>query len=555
MYSHVDLYAVSDNRDDRRPTDCGGTTMRLRFIASVFLVLAMAGMTACANTDTDSPSTDDELASSGVALTSDILADTDVARMRFRIEGVACTTGTPTGFSTTEVKDLEDMMLPGGIATFENAPFDADSRHLFADAFFLVDAGCYDVTTTPLDDTGDPSDDCEPAHKDGVAVEDGQTTEILLINQCQGVDRGGLDVISAINHPPEVEGLEFNKFISMCATDIQDDEVCVTADDPDDDPLAFEWRATDAGQFQGAIVETSRTELADGRWRSCADLATIRRGDYGFQVRVFDLDGNGERLEQVLADQGNPAPSRDALRFPVYAGVDCPNVGDITHPVTLRQLAEVKIATRQYLDHARALEDFARFTFPIPNRGVNHIRRSLITDQGTLDFDRPFEAGSAEHRAHPDFLWYTEPAPGDEQLVSVEYAVPTTREPPLDLFAGQADDDEWHIHPSVEELIPPAQPQFRSIAGACHYESGGEFYLAVTADGARELIVPPTGEIVPGGWSNVEPSACPPTGPFGSDFRLVHAPLWVLNVWLYRDNPEGLFHGPNPTLMVAPPSP
>ncbi|MFB6371760.1 MAG: hypothetical protein ABEN55_01275, partial [Bradymonadaceae bacterium] len=222
--------------------------------------------------------------------------------------------------------------------------------------------------------------------------------------------------------------------------------------------------------------------------------------------------------------------------------------GDISNPTTLRQLAEVKTATRAFLDHGRTLETFARFTPPIPGRGVNHIRRSLITDRGTIDWDRAFEEGSAQHRRTPAFLWFDELGPGSPRLLAVSYAVPTTQTPPLDLFAGDHDDDEWHVHPAVDELIPPVRSQFRRIAGACHYKSGGEIYLAVTTDGRKVLASVPTGEILPGDWSAVEPAACPGTGPFGSDFRLVHGPIWNLTVWLYRDNPAGLFHGPNPTV-------
>jgi len=301
--------------------------MKTRLITAVLFVFGIAGLTACANTDTDTTKSPDdgEVRSSGMALTTDTLADTDVAQMQFDIQGVDCQSGQATGFSETRVKDLEDMMLPGGIAKFENAPFDEESEHLFADAFFLVDAGCYDVVTTPLDDAGQPSSDCQPAHRDRVSVEDGQTTEILLINQCEGKKRGGLDVISSINHPPEVSNLEFQKFRSSCPPASQARQVCVTAEDPDNDPLEFTWSATSAGKFQGDIVETTRNQRADGTWESCARLTTNRVGDYSFEVSIFDLDGNGKRMEQVLADQDprDAAQSRDSIQFPIYSGVAC----------------------------------------------------------------------------------------------------------------------------------------------------------------------------------------------------------------------------------------
>ncbi len=302
--------------------------MRTRLITALLCALGIGAFSACANTDSTSPTSDNnddgEVRSSGMTLTSDTLADTDVARMQFDIAGVDCQTGQSTGFTDSQTKDLEDMMLPGGISQFENAPFDEDSQHLFADAFFLVDAGCYNVETTPLQDNGQPSDDCEQAHRDRVSVEDGQTTEILLINQCEGVERGGLDVISAINHPPEIENLELDKFVSSCPAPGEANEVCVTASDPDDDPLEFEWSTTNAGEFTGEIEETS-TSQDNGTWTSCAEVTVNRRGDYAFDVTVFDLDGDGNRMEEVLAEQDDrdAHQSRDSLRFPVYSGVDC----------------------------------------------------------------------------------------------------------------------------------------------------------------------------------------------------------------------------------------
>jgi hypothetical protein len=303
--------------------------MRNRLLTILLCTLGIGALSACANSDTTSPTPDSnddgEVRSSGMTLTSDTLADTDVSRMQFDVTGVDCASGQATGFNETKTKDLEDMMLPGGVSKFENAPLDEDSQHLFADAFFLVDAGCYDVRTQPLDDQGQPSADCEDAHRDRVSVEDGQTTEILLVNQCEGAERGGLDVVSSLNHAPEIDNLELEKFVSSCPTADQPSQICVTASDPDDDPLEFEWSTSDAAELQGDVVEVSSSQQADGRWESCANVTVNRKGDYAFEVEVYDLDGNGNRMEDVLAQQDSrdAHPSHDSLQFPVYSGADC----------------------------------------------------------------------------------------------------------------------------------------------------------------------------------------------------------------------------------------
>ncbi len=299
--------------------------MRSRIVALVLSVLGTLVFSACANTDADptppDSADDGEVQSTGMALTSDTLGDTDVARMQFDVQGVNCNTGDETGFQESQTRDLEDMMLPGGIERFRNTPVGADgAQHLFADAFFLVDAGCYNVQTTPLQDNGEASADCESAHRDRVSVEDGQTTEILLINQCEGVERGGLDVVSSINHPPELENLEYQKFVSSCPAEVQ---VCATASDPDGDPLEFAWSSTDAGELSGDISEAS-TDRTNGSWESCANVTVDEQGDYAFRVDVYDLDGDGNRMEDALSDQeGEQVQSRDGLQFPVYSGVTC----------------------------------------------------------------------------------------------------------------------------------------------------------------------------------------------------------------------------------------
>lgn len=265
---------------------------------------------------------------SRLALTADLLGGTDVGGMRFEVTETNCDGSAVANPQTWEEEtDLEDMYLPGGIPLFESAPYDADSTHIFADQYFLLPAGCYDVAVTPLDAMGQTSTDCYSAHQNTVEVEDGLTTEITLISQCQGPARGGLDVIATVNHPPEIDDLTFepSKFVSTC----EGTEVCITVNDPDGDPMEIVWSQTD-GPACSAPAITSTVVNADGSMTQCADLRTGDIASYTFDVAVYDLaydeQGNSARIEDLLSAQGDAHASNDTLEFPLHAGIDCPVV-------------------------------------------------------------------------------------------------------------------------------------------------------------------------------------------------------------------------------------
>ncbi len=284
-------------------------------------VLLLAG--ACVpEPDTPPDETD---ATSELALTVDLVGGTDVGGMHFRVTEVPCAPGDPASGDTWEATaDFEDMYLPGGIPTFEEKPYDSESTHLFSDHAFFLPAGCYDVVVTPLDQEGNPSDECHPAHRDGLPVWDGQTTETTLISQCEGPDRGLADVIATINHPPRIDDVTYSpsKFVATC----EGVDVCVTASDPDNDPLEFVWEQTSGGTL-AAGPTIARTANLDGSVTECATIVPGGIEAYEFEVTVYDLaydDSNDlVRIEQLLSAQGDPHESRDSAEFPLYSGVDC----------------------------------------------------------------------------------------------------------------------------------------------------------------------------------------------------------------------------------------
>ncbi|MFT4705846.1 MAG: hypothetical protein ACI81R_003561, partial [Bradymonadia bacterium] len=289
------------------------SALRFALCTGLFGLVAACG----ADTEPDTDSNDSALRESqGLALTFDTLADTDVAGFLFTATEVDCATGVPVAPANviTATEDLEDMYLPGGNTTFENAPLDADSNHLFSDHYFWLPEGCYDVVAQPLDIDGNFSRDCFSAHMDNVQVFDGQTTEILLLSQCEGDPAGGLDVIVAINHPPQIIGLSYDpsKFICEDTT-----TVCLTIWDPDNDPLDIDWFVPPGA----TLVSQTVNELEDAT-EFCAEFAFEGPGSYNFGADVFDLgydaDGNLVTMEELLILQGDAHPSRDSIRFPVH---------------------------------------------------------------------------------------------------------------------------------------------------------------------------------------------------------------------------------------------
>jgi len=211
------------------------------------------------------------------------------------------------------------MMLPGGIPAWENSPLDKASEHPFADHFEALPAGCYDVTATPLSANGTASTECAAGFANDVGVFDGLTTEIFMISQCKGEEVGAIDSVVALNRPPTLVSLEYSpsKFIHAGSKTT----VCVTATDPDGDPLKVEWDQI-GGSLCGATVISS--DINASGITQCADIAPMEAGDYLFDVRIYDLlhDENNKltTFEAWLKLHGYPNTSHDSLRFPVYAG-------------------------------------------------------------------------------------------------------------------------------------------------------------------------------------------------------------------------------------------
>lgn len=301
--------------------------MSFKHIVSALSLAALGGLAGC----TEEGGGAGEQFRQGLVVRSDTQYTADLGGFQYTVTQVDCNNGATVdgGYSETAMVGRDALYLPNGIPAFEGKPLDADSEHIFGDHYFLLPVGCFDVVAQPLDPDGAPLASCYAAHAEKVEVVDGLTTEILLLSQCLGPGRGGLDVVTTLNHPPVIEDLVFepSKFVSTC----NGIEVCVTAVDPDNDPLEFTWEQVSGSQIARGPSVTRTVLNADRSITQCVVLQTGAVGDYELRVTAYDLaldqDGELVRIEQVLAAQGDPAESRDDLQFPIHAGVECPITG------------------------------------------------------------------------------------------------------------------------------------------------------------------------------------------------------------------------------------
>ncbi len=277
--------------------------------AAMASALALAG-TACSNAANDREPT----SNTGISAQALVSDGTDVESIRFEVTAVSCDDGSPIGATTIDSASLDpDQTVPGDAENLRDNPLAAGSAHLFADSFVVVPAGCYDVRATPVDSDGEDSDDCAAAFKKGVLVVAGETTEIVLINQCTGESPGAIDAVAALNHPPVLEDVGFTDSKFSCGTPT---EVCAAARDPDGDPLEFVLVSEDCAVAASA---------SDSDGEQCWEVTCHAPGRHDMTVTVYDRlygDEGPERIEDYLAEQGYPNDSRAQLAFLAYVDGD-----------------------------------------------------------------------------------------------------------------------------------------------------------------------------------------------------------------------------------------
>ncbi|MFT7625177.1 MAG: streptogramin lyase, partial [Myxococcota bacterium] len=191
------------------------------------------------------------------------------------------------GTAVSQYVPLEDEGLPRHV--------DPDRAGLsFADFFTPLPVGDCIVTATAMQSPTEPYPGCPPV-TETVTIGADQTTEVLLVIECEAPPTGALDVVTVVTTDPWVADVSFDdsKFIVQC------EEVTVTVTiSGGDGPLAYTW--TVIGTPAGAMYTSS----SDGAEFT---FSAETPGEYTIQVTVSDDDDTA------------------TLTFPIHVG-DNPDV-------------------------------------------------------------------------------------------------------------------------------------------------------------------------------------------------------------------------------------
>lgn len=277
-------------------------------LGGALLAVALPG---CSSGDVTEMRDQDRTGSMSMAVTL-VNARRDVVAFDFTIHPAGAGCGSEPVQSIRRVP-LEEEGLPERF--HDDSADDVGDNHPFADAFFVLDAGRYDVCARPVDEDGEASELCDVAVRESVRVSEGQTVEIrpALVSQCEVGGAGALDVIATLNTPPQITVLDLDpsKFINTCETLTLTPE----AVDPEGDAVTFAWEVVD--EPSGARVSLTPEGAP-------AEFSTDTPGDYEILLTASDSYDGVQGIE-----------SSTSLQFPVHVeeGGDCDAVGADLVPV------------------------------------------------------------------------------------------------------------------------------------------------------------------------------------------------------------------------------
>jgi Putative metal-binding motif len=297
---------------------------RMTMAAAVLAAVGATAVSACDDGLRKDGSGEEATGKVGAAISMPVPNDTDVVGFKILVTRVACNGEAFTAYTETFTSMLSELNISSKVT--------ADgSAHMFADTFIPLEAGCYDIVSQPIQGDGSPSADCAIAGANNVVVFDGLPTEIVLVSQCDGqVEVGAIDVISLLNRPPQLIGMEYpdGKFTAHCS----DQEVCAKFKDPDGDPLEVEWTKV-LGLPGSTFTVGQATPNPDGSITQCVTVDHAGAGMMLLEAKAFDLMKNPAapgliRFEDYYATQQIPATSHDSFLFQAYglSSMGCPCV-------------------------------------------------------------------------------------------------------------------------------------------------------------------------------------------------------------------------------------
>lgn len=254
----------------------------------------------------------------GATLTCDHYRDTDVRGYHYVVESVSCAGESIQPHREEFNVDLVEGLFSAPIGTLATVAAE-DSELAAFELFLRVPAGCYRVVAVaaasvnvgnPADWT--PSSDCSGADTGVFEVVEGQTTDTApMLSQCVGDPSGRFDATVVTNTPPVVRVEIDEKHNYECEAV----GACVTAHDPDDDPLSFVFaRSSGATLFYLDQGTPAAVGYEDGHrvWEQCATVVTQFTGSHDVTVTVRDHTPTGTTFEEEIGEE-----SRDELTFPI----------------------------------------------------------------------------------------------------------------------------------------------------------------------------------------------------------------------------------------------
>jgi len=168
----------------------------------------------------------------------------------------------------------------------------AGDDHSFADLFTTVDApatctvtataGYYDAAT----DLFTAEALCATA-QETVSILEGETSEVVMVLQCQGDVNGGGDFVTVINEGPGIEIVELDKFV--CVNESRTLTAQVT--DPENDGVSCVWTAEGPG---AAVLTPALTDNDTGHTTA---FSADNAGEYTVTVSCTDALGGVTAFE------------------------------------------------------------------------------------------------------------------------------------------------------------------------------------------------------------------------------------------------------------------
>lgn len=254
--------------------------------SKALMICCLAALGALSACDAGDSGEQQSHSSAAARIESALIADPhDVAGFFYQIE---C----EDGFSYSEYVALEEEMLPPWLDP------DAGDSHYFSDLFTVLPEGECKVCATPMQDQTTPSAECGQVCS-GFEVMAGQTTEIVLMSQCEGDPSGAGDIVAGLNDPPVIVDVNLNKFICLG----EKLEVTVHAEDPNGDTITYNFQ-----------VVTWPEMPAPGTWQ------LFPSGN------SFVFVAGTEGMYEVIATVTDPYGASTSITFPIHVsecGVCC----------------------------------------------------------------------------------------------------------------------------------------------------------------------------------------------------------------------------------------